>query len=129
MILRIWHAALDPTHVGAYRRFEAERSLPMLHRQPGFLGVFFLRAAEGGAASITIWEDRGTVEALESSPSYRREARELAESGLLAGEPSVEILEVEGGDLRPEALVGALARTRRAESSSSPKAHSRQLSE
>ena len=112
MILRIWSAALDPARLEEYRRFEAERSLPMLHRQPGFLGVFFLRAAEDRAASITIWEDRGAVEALESSPSYRRTARELAESGLLTGEQLVEILEVEGGDLRPEVLVVALARTR-----------------
>jgi heme-degrading monooxygenase HmoA len=122
MILRIWQAALDPKRLEAYRRFEAERSLPMLHKQPGFLGVFFLRATEDRAASITIWEDRGAVEALESSPSYRRTDRELAESGLLAGEPSVKILEVEGGDLRPEALVGILARTRRTGPSSSPTA-------
>ena len=136
MILRIWSAALDPARLEEYRRFEAERSLPMLHRQPGFLGVFFLRAAEDRAASITIWEDRGAVEASESSPSYRRTARELADSGLLlAGEPSVKIppqthmvsqirglLEVEGGDLRPEALVGILARTRRTGPSSSPTA-------
>lgn len=59
-------------------------------------------------------------EALESSPSYRRTARELAESGLLEGEPSVEVFEVEGGDLRSEALAGALARTRRTGPSSSP---------
>jgi heme-degrading monooxygenase HmoA len=122
MILRIWHAALNPIHLEEYRRFEAERSLPMLHRQPGFLGVFFLRAAEDRAASITIWEDRGAVEALESSPSYRRTARELAESGLLTGEQLVEILEVEGGDLRPEVLVVALARTRCTGPSSSPTA-------
>jgi hypothetical protein len=76
VILRIWSAALDPARLEEYRRFEAERSLPMLHRQPGFLGVFFLRAAEDRAASITIWEDRGAVEALESSPSYRRTDRE-----------------------------------------------------
>ena len=122
MILRIWSAALVPARLEEYRRFEAERSLPMLHRQPGFLGVFFLRATEDRAASITIWEDRGAVEALESSPSYRRTDRELAESGLLAGEPSVKILEVEGGDLRLEALVVALARTRRTGPSSSPTA-------
>jgi heme-degrading monooxygenase HmoA len=92
VILRIWSAALDPARLEEYRRFEAERSLPMLHRQPGFLGVFFLRAAEDRAASITIWEDRGAVEASESSPSYRRTARELADSGLLlTGEPSVKI--------------------------------------
>ena len=60
MILRIWSAALDPARLEEYRRFEAERSLPMLHRQPGFLGVFFLRAAEDRAASITIWEDSGS---------------------------------------------------------------------
>ena len=85
--------------------------------------MFFLRAAEDRAASMTIGEDRGAVEALESSPSYRRTARELADSGLLlAGEPSVKILEVEGGDLRPEALVGILARTRRTGPSSSPTA-------
>ncbi len=125
MILRIWRAQLDPTRLEEYRRFEAERSLPMLHKQPGFLGVFFLREAEYRAASLTIWEDRGAVEALQSSPSYRQTTRELAESGLLAGEQSVEVLEVEGGDLRPEALVGALARMRRTGSSSSSTAGSR----
>jgi heme-degrading monooxygenase HmoA len=120
VILRIWHAALNPMHPKEYRRFEVEQCLPMLHKQPGFLGVLFLREAEDRAASITIWEDRGAVEALESSPSYLRATRELAESGLLVGEPSVEVLEVEGGDLRSQVLVEALARTWRTGSSSSP---------
>ncbi len=86
MILRIWRARLDPTRMEEYRRFETERCLPMLRKQPGLLGVLFLRTAEGGAVSTTIWEDMGAVEALESSPSYRRTARELAERVLLAGE-------------------------------------------
>ncbi len=116
MILRIWRAGLDPARMEEYRRFEAERCLPMLRKQPGLLGVLFLQEAEGGAVSITIWEDMGAVEALESSPSYQRTARELAES-LLAGEQPVEIFEVEGGDLRPEALVGVLDRTSQASSS------------
>lgn len=113
VILRVWRATLDPTRVEGYRRFEAERFLPMLHKQPGFLAAFFLRATADRAASFTIWEDRGAVEALGSSPSYRREARELAESRLLASDPSVEILEVGGGTLRPEALMRALPPTRR----------------
>lgn len=112
MILRIWRARLDPARIEEYRCFEAERCLPMLHKQPGFLGVLFLREAEGNAISITIWEDRGTVEALESSPSYRHTARELAESRLVTGEQWVKVLDVESGDLRPEALVGALDWTR-----------------
>jgi heme-degrading monooxygenase HmoA len=125
VILRIWRARLDPTRIEEYRCFEQGRCLPMLRKQPGLLGVLFLREAGCGTVSITIWEDRGTVEALESSPSYRKTTHELAKSGLLGGEQSVEVLEVEGGDLRPEALVGALAQTRRAGSSSSSAADSR----
>ena len=110
MILRIWSAALDPARLEEYRRFEAERSLPMLHRKPGFLGVFFLRAAEDRAASITIWEDRGAVEASESSPSYRRTApapappREVAsflvQSAMLGGRDLASRVR----DQRPQAL-------------------------
>ena len=111
MILRVWRTKIDPARLEAYRRFERERCLPMLHRQPGFLGVLFLREAEDLAVSITIWEDGGAVEALESSPSYRRTTRELAESGLLASGWSAEVLQVAGGELRVEALVGTLDRT------------------
>ena len=78
MILRFWRAGLDPARMEEYRRFEAEQCLPMLRKQPGLLGVLFLQEAGGGAVSITIWEDRGTVEALESSPSYRRTARAVS---------------------------------------------------
>jgi heme-degrading monooxygenase HmoA len=107
VILRIWSAGLNPERLEEYRRYERERYLSMLHKQPGFLGVLFLREAHG-AASITIWEDVGAVEALGSSPSYRETTRDLARSGLLTGEPSVEVFEVEGGDLRPDALLRAL---------------------
>ena len=119
MILRTWRAKVVPAHMEEYQRFAQERCLPMLRKQPGFLGVFFLRGASDAVVSITIWEDRGTVEALESSPSYRRTDRELSERGLLASDQSVEILEVEGGDFRPEALLGALDNVRRADSSGS----------
>ena len=108
--MRIWRAKLNPARLEAFRHFERERCLPMLHKQPGLLGVLFLREAEDQAASLTIWEDRGAVEALTSSPSYRQTARELAENDLLAGEQSDEAFEVEGGDLRPEPLVRALDR-------------------
>jgi heme-degrading monooxygenase HmoA len=113
VILRMWRAKIVPERIGEYRRFEQERCLPMLHKQPGFFGVLFLQGAGCDAVSITIWEDRGTVEALESSPSYRKTTHELAKSGLLRGEQSVEFLEIEGEYLRSETLVGALDRTRR----------------
>jgi heme-degrading monooxygenase HmoA len=112
--LRILRAKIAPARLEEYRRFERERCLPMLRRQPGLLGVLFLRQAEDHVAEITLWEDRGAMQALQSSPSYREITHELAESALLGGDRSVEVLEVEGGDLRPEALRGALDRTRRA---------------
>ena len=114
MMLRVWRAKIDPARLDEYQRFEQDRCLPMLRKQPGLLGVLFLRQAEDHAASLTIWEDAGAAEALQSSRSYREITHELAESALLAGNESVEVLEVEGGDLRPEALVRTLDRTRRA---------------
>jgi heme-degrading monooxygenase HmoA len=110
VIVRIWRARLNPARLEAYRRFERQRCLPMLRKQPGVLGVLFLRGTEAHAVSITIWEDRVVLEALESSPSYRRTTRELAESGLLASGWSAEVLEVDGGEFRVEALVGTLGR-------------------
>ena len=114
MIVRVWRAKINRARLEEYRRFERERCLPMLRKQPGFLGVLLLREADDHAASLTIWEDAGAVEALESSRSYRETTHELAEGVLLAGDKSVEVFEVEGGDLRPEALVRALDRTRSA---------------
>jgi heme-degrading monooxygenase HmoA len=108
VVLRIWRAKIAPARREEYRRFERERCLPMLRRQPGLLGVLFARQAEDRAASLTIWEDTGALEALVSSPSYRQTAHELEESGLLAGEQSEEVFEVEDGDFRPEALLGTL---------------------
>jgi hypothetical protein len=71
----------------------------------------FLRETDACAVWLTVWEDRVVLEALESSPSYQRTTRELAHSGLLASGWSAEVLEVEGGEFRVEALVGALDRT------------------
>jgi heme-degrading monooxygenase HmoA len=110
VILRVWRAKLNRARLEEYRRFERERCLPMLHRQPGLLGVLFLRQAEDHAASFTIWEDAGAVEALQSSRSYWETAQELAAGALLVGDQSVEVFEVEGGIIRPEALVRALRR-------------------
>lgn len=122
MILRLWRARINRARIEEYRRFEAEQCISMLHKQPGLLGVLFLHQAEDRTASLTIWEDRGAVEALQSSPSYRETIHELAESALLVGDQSVEVLEVESGDFRLEALVRALdqmrfSKRRRADSS------------
>jgi heme-degrading monooxygenase HmoA len=109
MIARVRRAQIDPVQLEAYRHFEQARCLPMLHRQPGFLGSLFLRETSDQAVSLTLWEDSGAVEALKSSPSYQKTALELTEGELLIGEPSVEVWEVQSGELRLEALLRVLA--------------------
>ena len=52
MIQRMWHAKLVPARLEGYRRFERERCLLMLHKQPGFLGVMCLRADEDHLVSV-----------------------------------------------------------------------------
>jgi heme-degrading monooxygenase HmoA len=116
MILRVWSAKIVPARLEQYRRFEQERYVPMLHKQAGLLGVLYLRQAEDHAASFTIWEGAGAVEALQSSRSYWETAHELGEGALLAGDQSVEIFEIEGEILRTEALVRALKRVCHADS-------------
>ena len=73
MILRVWRAKINRARLEEYRCFEQERCMPMLHKQPGLLGVLFLRQAEDHAASLTTWEDAGAAEALQSSRSYSSE--------------------------------------------------------
>lgn len=108
MIVRVWCAELNPARLETFRHFERAQCLPMLRRQPGFLGGLFLREAANQAVSLTLWEDGGAVEALTSSPSYQKMTRELAEGELLAGEPSVEVWNVQSGELRVEALLRVL---------------------
>lgn len=108
MIARVWRARLDPAQLVLYRHFEQTQCLPMLRRQPGFLGSLFLREAPDRTISLTLWEDNGAVEALKSSPSYQETVLALVEGGFLRGEPTVEGWEVRSGELRVEALLRML---------------------
>ncbi len=108
MILRIWRTELNQARLDEYARFERERSLPMFREQRGLVGVLFLREGPDRAVALTIWEDLAAVEALRDSVTYQHTAGALMESGLLMGEPSVELFEVHGGELRAQ-LLGALA--------------------
>ncbi len=38
VIVRVWRAKIDPGRIEEYRRFEQERYMPMLRKQPGLLG-------------------------------------------------------------------------------------------
>lgn len=85
-----------------YERFERTRSLPMFRRQPGLMGVLFLREGEEHAAALTLWDSMESIKALDTSPSYRETAGALGASGLLVGEQSVHIFHIQGGEILPQ---------------------------
>ena len=99
MIVRIWRTGIDPARASEYQRFAEERSLPMFRAQPGFRGVLFTTAADGGRAVISFWDDERAIELLDRSESYRDTASALGSSGILRGDQMVEVLDVTGGDL------------------------------
>ena len=68
-----------------YRRFEQEWCLPMLRKQPGLLGVFFLRPAEDRAASTHYLGGRGSGGCVAKLAFLREITHELAQSALLGG--------------------------------------------
>jgi len=78
----------------------------MFQKQPGCLGVLFLRSGENCFA-LTFWKDLRSVEQLKTSQLYVEASAFYSNSGMLLGEPSLEVFEVKGGFLEPEAVAQA----------------------
>jgi heme-degrading monooxygenase HmoA len=97
-VARIWRTQIDVARSDDYERFVAERSLPMFKQQVGFEGVLFLRSG-ADCAVVTLWRDREAVSVLEESHSYNATASALGASGILAGEASLEVLDLHGAEL------------------------------
>jgi heme-degrading monooxygenase HmoA len=90
---------VKPERFEEYERFARERSLLMFRAQHGFIGVLFMREKADRAAVLTLWEDEKAVEELEASPLYRQTVEAILGSDFLAGEQSVEVFEVHGGQV------------------------------
>ena len=101
MLLRIWTTGVNPEREQEYVSYARRRSRPMFLSQPGCLGVFFLRRSDGHHATCSLWSDATSVTALAQAPSYQHIAAGLAATGVLVGQPSIEVFEVKGGDVLP----------------------------
>lgn len=98
MIVRLWKTGVDKNRIGEYEENERNRSTPMFQKQPGCLGVLFLRSGESCFA-LTFWKDIESVEQLKTSQSYLEASAFYSNSGMLLGEPSLKVFEVKGGFL------------------------------
>ena len=104
MIGRLWTTRVDKTRIAEYEENENSRSTPMFRQQPGCLGVLFLRS-DDNCFALTLWKDRESVERLKTSDSYLEASEFYSNSGMLLGEPSLQIFEVKVGFLDSEVTV------------------------
>jgi heme-degrading monooxygenase HmoA len=98
MIVRLWTTRVDKARIGEYEENERNRSTPLFRKQPGCLGVLFLRSGEDCFA-LTFWQDMDAVERLKTSQSYQEASAFYSDSGMLIGQPSLQVFEVKGGFL------------------------------
>ena len=104
MIVRLWRTGIDPARLADYERFERTTALEMFRKQPGFLGILFLRAGSE-CQTLTLWTDAAAVAAMTASASYKETVCCLLEMDLLRGEQTVEMFTGVGGELDPAALL------------------------
>ena len=98
MIVRLWETRVDKARIREYEENERNRSTPMFRKQPGCLGVLFLRSGESCFA-LTFWKDMKAVEQLKTSRVYEEASEFYSNSGMLTSEPALQIFEVKGGFL------------------------------
>jgi heme-degrading monooxygenase HmoA len=98
VIVRIWRTGIRAARAEEYERFARERSLPMFRAQTGYRGALFASGGVTERVVLSFWDDVGAVAALDESPSYRETVAALLATGILTGEQSVEVLDVQGGE-------------------------------
>ena len=87
-----------------YEEFERQESEPMFREQAGNLGVLFVRL-QAGCAAVSFWKDSRSIEQLARSKTYQQTVKKLRATGLLKGTQDIEVFEVKGGFLSPDALL------------------------
>jgi heme-degrading monooxygenase HmoA len=96
MVVRLWKTQVKKSALATYEENERNRSLPMFKEQPGCVGVLFLRS-EDTCFALTFWKDLDAVDQLKTSKSYLEASAFYELSGMLVGEPSLQLFEVKGG--------------------------------
>ena len=83
MIARTWIVEVDPARADAYEKFAREVSVPMFKQQVGCRGVLMTRDGQR-CQVISLWADRGAVDALCGSPTYEDTVAAIQALGILS---------------------------------------------
>lgn len=97
MIVRIWMTNIAAEREAEYLAFAQQHSREMFLSQTGCLGVMFLKENDGKHAACSFWSSRADIEVLASSSSYIATVADLIATGILVGEATVTVYDVEGG--------------------------------
>lgn len=108
MIARLWQTRIDVARSAEYDAFAATYSRPMFARLPGCLGAFFLGTGEVRSV-LSLWTDRTSIDALETSTLYRETVARFQATGVLREPQRVETFEVTGGTVSALALAADLS--------------------
>ncbi|MCT7376304.1 antibiotic biosynthesis monooxygenase family protein [Chelativorans salis] len=109
MIGRLWKTGLKTGRCDAYETFARDISLPMFHKQEGFLGCVMFRS-ETEATVLTLWRDMAAVASLDTSPMYKETVAGILEADLLTEPQSVSVGTVhlsDFGTLDPNSISSA----------------------
>ena len=92
MITRIWHTLVQESRAADYERFAQEISLPMFRLQKGYLGIIMAREKER-CIVISLWESVASIQALDTSPTYKATVAKILAQGFVFGEQTTEVFE------------------------------------
>ena len=95
MFLRTWTTDFDVSRLPNLTSFATDVSLPFLETRPGCRGVQFLLNGNRWT-TLTYWEDRSGIEAMNSDPGYGRIVADVLALGVLGTEQKTEVLRVVG---------------------------------
>lgn len=108
MIVRLWKVKVNPDRIEQYALWEKTRSLPMFQELQGCLGVFFLRSKEHCLA-LSMWQGMDAVDALKDCKLYEKTSSDYEQSGMLIGDPELQVYEAIAGFTVGDALCSALS--------------------
>lgn len=98
MLLRIWRARFDPERLDELNDFARTRSTPMFDSFPGCMGHLFAHRDDTYWA-VSMWVGHFHISHAEGSDVYRETAEALEATGILRGEPAIEVLDIDALNL------------------------------
>lgn len=98
MLLRIWRTRFDPERLAELNEFSKTRSTQMFDSFPGCMGHLFAHR-DDTYMTVSMWVGRFHIDRAEGSEIYAETSEALDATGILRGDPSVEVLDIDALNL------------------------------